>query len=117
MAEEVLEQMIYLSERRALPDAAPDMLTFTTMILCYGLSETTNNPTRADELFHQMLDLHAKGKLKDAPNMKAYMTLRHVWSRSIDRNKAQRISEIDSAIKEKFHSHSSNIRKIVNRSF
>jgi hypothetical protein len=109
MAEEVLEQMIHLSASGALTDAAPDTKTFSTMILCYAISETCNNPTRADELFHQLLDLHAKGKIKDAPNKKTYVNLRQAWSRSSARNKAQRISEIDSAINEKFHSLSSNV--------
>jgi hypothetical protein len=109
MAEEVLEQMIHLSESKALINAAPNLPTFNTMILCYAISETCDNPMRADELFHQLLDLHAKGKIKDAPNKKTYVTLRQAWSRSIARNKTQRISEIDSAINEKFHSLSSNV--------
>jgi pentatricopeptide repeat protein len=102
MAEEVLEQMIYLSA--TLPSVAPTIRTFQTMIMCYGRSETSNNPQRADELFQQVLDLHAKGKIKDAPDKKLYLTLRVTWSVSSAKNKAKRIFEINSAIKEKFHS-------------
>lgn len=102
-AEEVLEQMIQLSDTGALTDVAPNTQTFTTMIMCYGLSKKSNSPKRADELFQQMIALYESGKLKDAPNRIAYSTLRKAWSNSRDPAKATRISEIDAAIKEKFH--------------
>lgn len=102
-AEEVLEQMIQLSETGALADIAPNTRTFTSMIMCYGLSKKSGSPKRADALFHQMMDRYAKGELKDTPTMTAYSTLRKAWSNSNDPNKAKRIFEIDSAIKEKFH--------------
>jgi hypothetical protein len=109
-AEEVLEQMIQLSEAGALVDVAPNSKTFATMIMCYGFSKKPGSAKRADELFQQMLDLHREGELKDTPSRATYSSLRKTWLYSNDPNKSKRVAEIDAVIKEKFGPFSANMK-------
>jgi hypothetical protein len=104
-AERLLKQMIQLSETGALSDVFPNVRTYTTMILCYGLSRKKGAPQRADELFQTMLKLHENGKLDAAPSKIAYTTLRKAWSTSKERNKKVRVAEIESQIVKKFGSY------------
>jgi hypothetical protein len=91
-----------LSQTGAL-DVAPNMRTYTTMILCYGLSSKNKGaPIRADELFRTMVNLHKEGNLDEAPSRISYTTLRKAWASSDEPNKKERVAEIEREIVEKF---------------
>ena len=94
--------MIELSNSGTIPDVAPTCWTYTTMIMCYGLSRMKGAPQRADELFEDMLNLCKDGTIKDVPQRKAYILLKKAWSTSGEENKKQRVTEISAMIEKKF---------------
>ena len=99
-AEDIVERMRELS--KSLDGVAPNMITYTTLIVCYGLSK--KNPERAEQILRMMDQLYAAGELNEPPNKKTYQNVRRAWSTSNEPEKLARAKAIQDEMDRRFGS-------------
>ena len=104
--EEIVARMAEWDDVGALDNVAPNVISYTTMMLCYGLSRTPGAPERCDKILELMDDLHRRGKLREGPNKTTFHTLRKAWSFSNHPDKQRRVDEIHQEMERRFGSAS-----------
>jgi len=91
-----------LHASESLGDVAPNVITYSTLMLCHGLSRLPGAPQRCDEIMALMDELFANGQITQPPNKKAFQTLRKAWSSSNEVNKGERIDAIRQEMERRF---------------
>jgi len=89
----VIETMHQLSDEGIL-DCEPSVVSYTTYILCYGLSKHPDGPARSDEILRKMKELNQAGKM-EPPSYVTYKTLKRVWLGSDRPDKYERANQIN----------------------
>lgn len=100
-AEDVVQRM-YELKKAGLITASPNVVTYTTLILAYGLCPTPGGPQRAEAIVEHMDALFKAGYLNEPPNPKTYSTLRRVWTSSFEPNKRQGEAAVRRMAEERF---------------
>jgi hypothetical protein len=80
----------------------PDVRTYATLIMCYGLSKHPGAPQRAEQILRHMDELHMAGHIREGPSRKTYTLLRKAWKYSREPNKEQAVAAIDREMKARF---------------
>jgi pentatricopeptide repeat protein len=96
-AEALFKRMESLAS--SIPDLTPNVVTYTTLILCHGLA---GSPSRAEAALRDMEAKHASGALREGPNLKTFQTLRKAWSTSKEPGKESHLQRIQKEIEERF---------------
>lgn len=105
----VLETFARMEElSRTLPEVTPNVITYTTLILSFGL---TGQPREADKVFWELDSLHREGKLAKGPSRTTFSTLRRAWISSNDPDKHTRLAQIDQEIEKRFGDHNTDRRR------
>jgi hypothetical protein len=93
---------MYELKKAGLITASPNVVTYTTLILAYGLCPTPGGPQRAEAIVEHMDALFKAGYLNEPPNPKTYSTLRRVWTSSFEPNKRQGEAAVRRMAEERF---------------
>lgn len=99
-AEALFKRMESLAS--TIPDLTPNVITYTTLILCHGLA---GSPRRAEAALRDMEAKHQSGALREGPNLKTFQTLRKAWSTSKEPGKERHVQRIQKEIEERFGVH------------
>jgi pentatricopeptide repeat protein len=99
-AEALFKRMESLAS--TIPDLTPNVITYTTLILCHGLS---GSPRRAEAALRDMEAKYESGALREGPNLKTFQTLRRAWSTSKEPGKESHVQRIQKEIEERFGVH------------
>lgn len=81
---------------------APNVRTYTTLVLCHGLSKQPGAPQRAEAIVHQMDTLYKQRKLAEGPNLITFTTLKQAWIRSKEKQRRSAVKAIDEEIRRRF---------------
>jgi pentatricopeptide repeat protein len=81
------------------PEWAPNVVTYTTLVLCHGLS---GNPRQAESVLRDMLVKHKRGELSEGPNETTFRTLRKAWSSSRESDKEEHAERIRREMADRF---------------
>ena len=100
-AEQIVQQMHDVTQSGAM-DVAPDLYTYSTLIMCYGLSRQSGAPQRAEAILRHADHLHETGHLEEGPNRQMFLTLIKAWKRSREANKEERIQTIRQEMIKRF---------------
>jgi hypothetical protein len=98
-ATERAEQLI---EEFVARGVEPNMRTYSSLILCYSVSQPPGAAQRAEQILVHMDKLHAAGKLDEPPSPTTFKTLRKLWHYSDDPNREAGLARVDQEIKRRF---------------
>lgn len=101
-AEKVLGKMIALSEQGNRKDAAPSLISFTTVMDAYA---KTGQAEAAESLFHKL-----KGFKRIGANAVSYNTVLNAWAKSKDRDAPRRAEALLNHMQEEYESGNKNVR-------
>ena len=80
----------------------PDVRTYTTLVMCYGLNKQPGAPQRAEQIVRHMDELYKTGQMREGPSEKTFQSLRKAWKFSIEPNKDEAVAAIEREMKLRF---------------
>lgn len=83
-------------------NAPPDVVTYTTLITCHGLSKLPGAPQRAEKIVRHMDELHRAGHLREGPSVHTFIALRKAWKYSAERNSTEAVEAVDREMLARF---------------
>lgn len=95
-AEELMSRMKEIGLR-------PNFLTYSTLMLVYGLARPPH-PQRAEDILREMDRLYERNELDERPNRRNYQTVRKAWLYSTDSHRKAKAAAIRTEMEERFGS-------------
>jgi hypothetical protein len=116
-AEELIQQMHDLTKSGTI-NTPPDIRTYTSLVMCHGMSGEKGSPQRAEAIIRHIDMLHQTGHMNEGPTLNTFQMLRMAWETSNEPNKTEAIALVDQEIKRRFgiSSGSSSSSRNVSRS-
>jgi hypothetical protein len=93
--------MYELTQSRSM-SVPPDVRTYTTLVMCYGLSKQPGAPQRAEQIVRHMDELYKTGHIREGPSDKTFQALRKAWKYSREPNKQDAVAAIEREMKARF---------------
>jgi len=109
-AEQILQQMHDVTQSGAM-HVPPDIKTYTSLVMCLGISKLPGSPQRAEAIVRHMDYLHKTGHLEEGPSRQTFDTLFKAWKFSNEATKKESMAAIKKEMQERFGSKEQNSTK------
>lgn len=94
-AEKLIEEFVTMGIK-------PNMRTYSSLILCYSVTQPPGGAQRAEEILRHMDALHAAGQLDEPPSKTTFRTLKKLWQYSKDPNRQEGMARVEREINRRF---------------
>jgi hypothetical protein len=93
----------------------PNMRSYSSLILCYSVTQPPGGAARAEAILQHMDRLYAAGQLEEAPTSTTFKTLRKLWHYSNEPNREEGLARVDREMSRRFGGGSGNNNDRGNR--
>lgn len=108
-AEQILQQMHDVTQSGAM-HVPPDIRTYTSLVMCLGISRIPGAPQRAEDIVRHVDHLHQSGHLEEGPSRQTFETLIRAWKVSSELDKTENVARLQKEMNERFGKNASTPR-------